>query len=409
MNNDSIAIYDIADENFSLVASVKLDDEPQGRKIAFSADSQYAYVVTLARKSENARLYEISLSGTPAVVRYMDFSGVSRLSGVAVAGDLVFVSSDEHPVIWVVSRDSWTVTSQISTTSAPATLAMHPDGQHLFALLPDEQAVVAINIESETIVARYSGLEPNASDMEFTADGSKMYISHYTSTGNILVFDVTEQPVILSDDFEDGVIDTNLWVTGGAKRGWSDTQPTGVGDWTFSSSEIMGTDGYLRLRVEGPTSGNTYGAEAWVRTTYDFNDGHGWVINFTWEADVAIPGHYDRFNIQITDGYIPEIGSVHWSRSEIAGTTNLLYGSDDAAGASLTSGLAKTTWSVLIDPSGIARLYDRPDGSGTLLHEGSLDPTLPWYFRLMVTDATSAGFPAGDTRLNLFDFSATRT
>lgn len=97
------------------------------------------------------------------------------------------------------------------------------------------------------------------------------------------------------------------------------------------------------MRVEGPTSGNTYGAEAWVRTAYDFNGGQSWTINFTWEADIAIGSHYDYFHVQLTDGYIPESGNVRWNQSEITGTTNLLYGSGDSVGASLSSGLAKTT------------------------------------------------------------------
>jgi len=190
MNNDSVAIYDINDGNFSLLSSVKLDDEPRQRKIAFSADSQYAYVVTRMRKSANARLYEISLSGPYQVTRHMEFSGVSRLSGVAVAGDKVFVSSPHHTKIWVINRPSWVVVSEINMTHAAHVLAMHPYGRYLFALQGDAQAVVAIDVASEGIVTRYDGLDASPSDLEFTSNGQKMYISHYTATGNVLVFDV---------------------------------------------------------------------------------------------------------------------------------------------------------------------------------------------------------------------------
>ena len=35
-----------------------------------------------------------------------------------------------------------------------------------------------------------------------------------------------------------------------------------------------------------------------------------------------------------------------------------------------------------------------------------LDEALPWYVRFITTTATSAGFPAKDCRINLYDFSA---
>jgi len=43
----------------------------------------------------------------------------------------------------------------------------------------------------------------------------------------------------LSDDFEDGTINTSLWVTGGAKRGWRTDVPPGVGNWNYSREEII--------------------------------------------------------------------------------------------------------------------------------------------------------------------------
>jgi len=73
-----------------------------------------------------------------------------------------------------------------------------------------------------------------------------------------------------SDDYDDGVIDTSLWVFGGGKRGWQQ-RPPGDGNWNYSHEEVVDpTDGYLKARVWGPRSGNTYGAEAWVRTFYNF-------------------------------------------------------------------------------------------------------------------------------------------
>lgn len=216
----------------------------------------------------------------------------------------------------------------------------------------------------------------------------------------------------LSDEFEDGIIDANLWVTGGAKRGWNPSNPSDTGSWDYSHEEITDpTDGYLNMRVWGPTSGLTYGAEAWVRTNTNFNDGTDHIINFTWEPEF-IDYHYNLYFIQVTDGYIPP-GTLSWARhSDYAGTVNLLWDSEDERGWQFDErlgnvpGPGKLDYSITIDPSGVVRLYDSPNAAGTLIYEGALDSAYLWYVRFMVIDGTSAGFPAGDARLKLYNFSS---
>jgi len=227
---------------------------------------------------------------------------------------------------------------------------------------------------------------------------------------------------VFSDDFEDGVIDTSLWSVGGGARGWSQYGPIGSGPWSYSNQEITDpTDGYLKCRVWGPGTANTYGAEAWVRTAYDFNKGQTYLINFTWEPDF-LDFHYNYYYIQITDGYIAPVGDLHWpnryppvppiTEDDLAGTQDLLWHTDPVAGPirglnfGNTASIGKVTWSIEIDASGIARLYNGSDGTGALLHEATLNPAYPWYVRWMVSDGTSAGFPAGDAWFNLYDFHA---
>ncbi|MCY2986910.1 MAG: dockerin type I domain-containing protein [Planctomycetota bacterium] len=190
MNNDSIAVYNIASGAFNRVASVKLNDEPQSA-IGFSADSQYAYVGTRKRKSGSATLYEIALSGQPALTRSLPFAGVEILRAVVVASDKVFVSSAEQAKIWVVSRSSWTVISEITLPEGPSVLKMHPSGNYLFASLPNAKSVIAMDVASGQIVARYDGLQTAPSDIEFNSNGNKVYVSHITADGNVMVFDVS--------------------------------------------------------------------------------------------------------------------------------------------------------------------------------------------------------------------------
>ncbi|HUS93178.1 MAG TPA: hypothetical protein VM695_15075 [Phycisphaerae bacterium] len=218
---------------------------------------------------------------------------------------------------------------------------------------------------------------------------------------------------VFSDEFEDNSIDSTRWVYGGATRAWNPAQPTGLGNWTFWHTETVWNagdpDGYLQAGVSGPTSGNTYGAEAWIRTAYDYNDGMNHLINLTWEAEV-VDNHYNRYYLQLTDGYVADPGSLHWSMAPPPGTTNFLCETNAAgntvAGMAMYTGLPKSSWSLVIGASGIGRLFDGPDGTGSLIHEATLDMADPWYFRLMVSDGTSAGFPAGEAHLNVYSMSS---
>ena len=238
-----------------------------------------------------------------------------------------------------------------------------------------------------------------------------------------------------SDEFEDDIIDSSNWVTGGEKRAYYGAPG---GSWTWSHTETVfdggDPDGYLQMSVAGPYTGNSYGAEAWIRTNHDYNDGGWHVANFKWKAefyDGAVNPHCNQYYIQVTDGYIPPTANLHWAHDqavwdsipELAGTINLLwtYFPDTPvwtrggwihgpAGAAVPSQAipqgSPETWSILIDPSGTAKLYGGPDATGSLLREEALDPSNPWYLRFMVVDATSSGFGAGEARLDLHSFSS---
>ena len=213
---------------------------------------------------------------------------------------------------------------------------------------------------------------------------------------------------VFSDDFEDGSINTNRWVVGGRRVSWT---PSDQGSWQWAHDEITDlSDGYLRTRVWGPGSANSYGAVGWVRTVDNFNDGSDYCLNFTWNADVLDGDtHINQYQIQVTDGYIPSFEEEHgWNFGQsLDGATDLLWGVENdipVPGYRYDSDTDKLTWSIGISASEAkARLYDGPDLTGSLLREGALDPAKAWYIRFMVSDATSAGFSAGDNSLNLYD------
>lgn len=163
----------------------------------------------------------------------------------------------------------------------------------------------------------------------------------------------------------------------------------------------------MNLRVYGPQMANTYGAEAWLRTIHDFNDGNDYTINFTWGFD-ANAYHIDYMAIQITDGSIVQDSNYNWYYSGAPGTTNIY--AKFSSGPNPDYGMVDTppqTWSIVLNASSAtAYVYDAANGGGMLLSTSSLDTHTPWYLRFITTDATSSGFPEGDDTFSLYDFRA---
>ncbi|MHB1034471.1 MAG: PEP-CTERM sorting domain-containing protein [Pirellulales bacterium] len=223
---------------------------------------------------------------------------------------------------------------------------------------------------------------------------------------------------VMVDDFEDGAINPENWVVGGRPLSWTFEDR---GSWTWSEEEIVDpNDGYLRLRVNGPYTDDSYGAASYLRTTRNFNDGKPHTINFTMGVNVS-DDHENRPYIQVTDGWIPPFEERNWQNGwlydEPFGTTNLWSSQEDPSRPkdrwqiwNLPVDVPKQDWSITLDPSTYkARLYAGHDGKGALLLDRWIDPNNPWFVRFMIEDATSEGFPASEMSLNLYDFSATDT
>jgi DNA-binding beta-propeller fold protein YncE len=191
MNNDGLAIYDISNGGFKFLKFVSLNDEPSGTmKIAFSKDSQYVYLGTLRRKSSTARLYQVNLN-TPYTVNYKEFSGpsIERLENPALLNDKLYICDPNSNKIRVLDTNTWIEQlPSFTLSSAPRSLQVHPNGSYIFALLPTERAVIAIDPNSGSVVRRYDGLDNDPQDIEFNSDGTKMYISH-SSVGGSRIFE----------------------------------------------------------------------------------------------------------------------------------------------------------------------------------------------------------------------------
>ena len=269
----------------------------------------------------------------------------------------------------------------------------------------------------------YSPLNRATNNMGVVATASRLYVLGGDSDNRVEYTDITSAlptptpgtptntftprptptappgtPASWADNFEDGVINTSLWAVGGDGIGVAFPSS---GPFSWSHTEVLAADGYMDIRVQGPATGNTYGADAWLRSTYNFNDGADHVINFTWAAEVNAY-HIDNYAIQITNGENLADGGYEWFLKDTVGTKNL-YTAQHRNGQIV---LAKTTWSILIDASGRqAQLYAGPYLTGGLRTSKALTASEHWYLRFIHADATSAGFPGSDNHLFLYDVS----
>ena len=207
---------------------------------------------------------------------------------------------------------------------------------------------------------------------------------------------------------------SEFWTSGGQKIGWNGGSGSA---WSFSHNPLENGNG-VEMKIVGPLSGNSYGAEAWVKTVRDFNDGNDWLINFSWNADRRDTYH-NRLQLQITDGYTDPAQGIYWECRNIPGTVNLLTEADLRGPGNSEFDLylhenlgiwaeTRQNYSLEISPNGRARLFDETTSPGRLLTEKTLDKSYPWYFRVMAKDATSSGLPAGDYSINVNDVSASQ-
>jgi DNA-binding beta-propeller fold protein YncE len=207
----SLAIVDITGGAFTSLGSVGLD--PSGaslrtKPIAFSSDSRYAYIPTQRSTTEGPALLEVDLQ-TQSISRSLVLPGVpnggNNLSGVQRIGDELFVGSRDQEKIFAVDLDTFSLltSEELDLPYAPGGIYLYPDGTRLFVLYPDDNKLGVIDLgiglpTGPSIESTYDVMSP--SDIVFTADGSRAYISQMYNCGGpglggITVLNVSPVPV----------------------------------------------------------------------------------------------------------------------------------------------------------------------------------------------------------------------
>ncbi len=370
---------------------------------------------------EDGFLAKVSPAGGHVWSTYVGNLGYDRAYGVAVD------SSGAALVTGLTESSGWTWGGSDTTYNGNQdgfVAEISPTGQHVWSTYlggsgSDSGYPIAVNPLGDVVFVGGA-----TSSVDFPG-ANNTYHGGTRDAFIAKINDLSNREVLFTDDFENNSIDGTLWIYGGSKRGY-DQLPSG--DWSYSHTETdypsgPGDDGSLSVNVIGPATGNTYGAEAWLRTTYNYNDGNPHIVNFTWDAWTA-ENHGNGYFVQITDGYVPATGPFNWPYfeprpAELEPTVDLLWTQEavsedwyrggwlweDSPNQDVPQGTPETH-SIVIAPSGTATLYDGPDGTGNLVRQEALDPSDVWYIRLMVWDATSSGFGAGEAELRLRFFES---
>ena len=193
-NDDQISIVDVSNGNFTLAGKVALNDEPQGLSCnpAFSADSKFAYVVTMKRKSPDPTLYEVQLTPPYKVSRTLAIPG-GDLRDVVVSSDLkrVFVSDRTNRKIWVVDLDTFQPLSEIQMEGhAPGDLAIRADKHLLVATCPTTRTLFCLDAMEGTVLAKVDGLRKEVVDPEFSSDLRFLFVANRGPKAGVGVIDL---------------------------------------------------------------------------------------------------------------------------------------------------------------------------------------------------------------------------
>jgi len=182
MNNDGLSVYDISGDNFSLLGTVNLPDEPTGQTMTFSPNSDYVYVICRPRDSSQPMLYEVSIEGTYEITRSLAIDS-AQLNSIVLVGSELYIADGTNNRLVVIDR-AGTFTSTEKTYDlefTPGTMKLHPNGRDLYILMPNDNKLVVWDTVAEYICGSYDQLNDKPDDIAFCSDG-RIFVSNRSVT-----------------------------------------------------------------------------------------------------------------------------------------------------------------------------------------------------------------------------------
>ena len=116
----------VADGDFSLVGNVSLPDEAVGSRLAFHADSCFAYVVTRGLRLPHPELCEVSLKPPCQVTRRLELSG-GELQNLAISLQLhrILIADVGSNRVRVVNLETWQELASMTVDGLVAVGVLH--------------------------------------------------------------------------------------------------------------------------------------------------------------------------------------------------------------------------------------------------------------------------------------------
>ena len=224
LENERISLLAVDRGRFSLVAQVKLPDEPTGRLTGITADSRWLYLPTYPRRSAEPTLYEIRLADPAGITRRLALPG-TRLEDAVVHEKTgkVFVSDRRQNKVWVIDRRTFKVRSKIDLAgTAPGPLRVWRRAGILFAVSPKAGILWAIDPAEERPVARLDGLGNDLYDIEISPDGKRLFTALGGEEGRVCVVRILRKPADPDDARWRGLFEMDKYLEVQRGRGLTD-------------------------------------------------------------------------------------------------------------------------------------------------------------------------------------------
>ncbi len=185
LSHHSLALIDIAGDNFSVIDSFNTGRPMSNLSAAFSDDGQHIYIACGSSETAGPTLIDVGITGTFQIERELVLAAAAnqtwRMAGVARSGGRLFVGDRTGGKLHIVDEATFEKIGEVPLSENLSNIAIHPDQRHLF-IMYDSGTLSVIDLCTMTEVFSLPGLNLGLNAAVFTADGRKVYVSHGDQT-----------------------------------------------------------------------------------------------------------------------------------------------------------------------------------------------------------------------------------
>ncbi len=191
-NQPYVLIVNLA--NFTVAAKISIPENANAYSVAITPDNQFAYMVTQSLATAQNSLYVVDLNARSVaatiplpkyqslqnIVMTPDGTEVYLNSGVGVDFQIPLISTVTNAVVTDVSTLYYSTSTGTLEMSAPAYLAMHPDGSRVYLAPIDGSPIfvldTATNVVTHLIQIPRGAPSPAGTAPVFTPSGNFLFI-----------------------------------------------------------------------------------------------------------------------------------------------------------------------------------------------------------------------------------------